>query len=197
MVEVVAKAGFPGFSMEIRTHQFTLSEELTDSVRHFVMGLGEREWDGYNLFDEKEDCIKELAKVLHHEVGQFNHYAEVRDDLWINGWVNLLFENDSINPHFHSAEKESYYSCNISLDNYISKTVFYPPWGDRNGHIIVQDNVKGRGMFFPQWLWHEVPPIKDPVRYTLGIDIHTDEMMKIADQSAPIRFSRKLNEIYT
>ena len=127
----------------------------------------------------------------------FNHNGEKRNDLWINGWVNILHKHDNINPHFHSAEKESYYSCNISLNNYNSKTLFYPPWGDRNGHIIVQDNGKGQGMFFPQWLWHEVPPIDDPIRYTLGIDIHTDEMMKTADKTAPIRFSRKLNELYT
>ena len=197
MVEVIAQAEFPGFKMKIRTHQFTLSKTLTDEVLEHVMQMDLEAWDSYNLFDTDVDCIRQLAKKLHYEAGQFNRYGEIRNDLWINGWVNLLHKNDSIKPHFHSAEKNSYYSCNISLDNYTSKTLFYPPWGDRHGHIIEQENIKGRGMFFPQWLWHEVPPIEDEIRYTLGIDIHTDEMMENHDTTAPITRSIKLNEVYT
>lgn len=197
MVEVVAKAEFPGFKMEIRTHEFHLTEKLTNDIRNYVMGIGWTEWDSYNLFDHEEDCIKELAKVLHNEVCHFNHNAEKRNDLWINGWVNILYKNDSIKPHWHSAEKKSYYSCNVCLDNYESHTIFYPPWGDRNGHIITQKNTKGSGMFFPPWLWHEVPPISDPIRYTIGLDIHTDESMKDHDKNAPISRSRRLHEVYS
>ena len=199
MVDILATAEFPDFKMRIATQPFVVNETTTNELREYAIGIGDVDWTSYNIFDDAKDheCIRRLAKQIHLNTGQFNENGWTKNNLWINGWVNVLYENESIAPHFHSAEKESYYSCNVSLDDYNSKTIFYPPWGDRNGHIISIDNTKGAGMLFPQWLWHEVPPITDSVRYTLGIDIHTDEMMMAADMAAPIRHSRKLHELYT
>lgn len=197
MVSILAQAEFPGFSMQVHNHEFHLTSKLTDEIREYVSDFKDKPWDSYNLFDEDADCIKKLAEIIHNEVSQFNHYGEKRYDLYINGWVNVLWKWDSIKPHWHSAEKNSYYSCNISLDNYKSKTLFYPPWGDRNGHVIEMENNKGQGWFFPAWLWHEVPTIEDEERFTIGLDIHTADAYHQRDCTAPINRSRVLHEIYT
>lgn len=196
MVDVKAEAEFPNFSMKIYTHEFIL--ENVDEVLDYCLNLKVEndDWDKYNLFNSNDKPIKDMALQIHKEISCFNKNNEIRNDLWINGWFNIIKYGESIAPHFHSAEKESYYSCNISLQNYSTKTLFYPPWGDRHGHIIAIDNSKGKGMFFPQWLWHEVPTSNEKIRYTLGIDIHTDAMMEKHDPNAPIAYSRKLTEFY-
>ena len=199
MVEIRCQILVPNFQMTIYTHEFFLEHDLIDDVLEYCKNLRVKndEWDKYNLFNSDDPIIKKLAIRLHDEVSLFNANGEKRSDLWINGWFNIIPKNCGIKPHFHGAESHSYFSCNVSLDDYNTQTLFYPPWLDRHGHIIRIDNKKGQGMFFPQWLWHEVEPHEEPIRYTLGLDINTDLMMESADMSYPVRHSRKLNEFYT
>jgi len=196
MVDVKANVEFPNFKMTIYTHEFIL-QNVDDVLNHCLnLSVQNDDWDKYNLFSSNEKPIKLMAEQLHYEVSKFNRNDQVRKDLWINGWFNIIYKGESIAPHFHSAETESYYSCNVSLDNYNTRTLFYPPWGDRYGHVISVENSKGKGMFSPQWLWHEVPESNEDIRYTLGIDIHTDAMMINHDKNAPIAYSRRLLDCY-
>lgn len=206
MPQIVARMSVPNFTMEVYNHPFILQNyQLADKLIEYCksQNLLNHEWKDYNIFKSEDPSIKKVAQQIHMEVSQFNENAFKRKDLWINGWFNILECHDSIKPHFHSAEKYSYFSGNICLGDYNTKTIFYPPWGDRTGHTIEMENKKGYGMFFPSWLWHEVPTSLEDIRYTLAFDIHTQDGMDDYWQNqhdkdpAPIQRSVKLYEIYS
>jgi hypothetical protein len=159
---------------------FDLPKNIIDPAKNVIISkFSDAGWDSHNIFLTEHSSISKLKKHLCDTIEQFMIEAQIDDknNLYILGWLNHLQPGQFIQEHFHSLEKNNFFSCNVSLDDYSTKTSFYVPWIDRYGDIFCVSNENGKSCLFPSWLWHSVEN-NNSQRFTLGIDFYTEKRME-------------------
>jgi len=192
------------FNMQADFYKFQLDSNLTKKILLDLKNknLNNDDWNTYNIFSFDDNSIKNLKNSLLENLFVFLNDADINipKKIYALGWLNILKPKDTIAEHFHSLEKNNFFSCNVSLDNYNSVTTFHLPWADRYGDIIEIENLKGSSFIFPSWLWHGVYNV-DKERYSLGIDFYTQERIsdyfeKEHDKNpAPIQYATLIYDV--
>lgn len=146
-----------------------LDADITNSDSH---------WNKYNIFEDlKNDKtiinIKKTIKNAHK-----NFVKSVRgkeEEIYINGWLNVMTKNMKLGEHFHGNHENSYLSGNLTLTETKNSKISYalPNFDEiKSYYLHTIDSKKGHFNLFPQWLWHWVDPIDDDLRIVLGFDLH-------------------------
>jgi len=172
----------PNFQMTANVFFEQLGEELTDEIKECLLAkdLTNEQWTEYNIFSFDDEPIQKLKTKLLEIYDEFLTIAELDEpeQVWFNGWLNILSYQQELPMHSHSCHEHSHFSCNIVLNDCESSAIIFFPWADQLNHHYYHNGYKGSLTIFPQWLWHCVPPITDTYRYSLGIDIHTGEAIE-------------------
>jgi hypothetical protein len=148
-------------------------------------------WNSYNLFNLDLPCsniLKENIKQSYLNFAQVSNFIP-KEKLWVTAWINIIEKNVGIPRHFHSAHINSYITGFISLGN--NNTEFYYP-----EHITCR-NQEGSITLFPSWLFHEVLPISENLRVSIGFDLFTEDAVNFynsvnANKEDSIKYSIRL-----
>jgi len=135
-------------------------------------------WDKHNIFEDLkyDKTIKNIKKNIKNAYKDFvKSVGEREEEIYINGWLNILPKNGRLLEHLHGNHENSYLSGNLILtETKNSKTSFALPNFDKikSYYLHTIDSKKGHFNLFPQWLFHWVDPIDEDLRIVLGFDLH-------------------------
>ena len=160
-------------------------------------------WDKYNLFVEmkKDKTIQYIKKCIKQSYKNFLKSIKAKEEeIWINGWLNVMTKGMHLQKHCHANHKHAYLSGNINLTKTkTSNTSFLiPNFNSPTQYEIYNVNNKlGHFNLFPQWVYHWVKPIEEDLRIVLGFDLNCKKAMDYywkhnADTNWPIKWSIKL-----
>jgi hypothetical protein len=137
-------------------------------------------WTQYNIFTWNEVEISVLKKEILRIHNEFltNLGLPLRNDLWINGWIYPQKKGMSLKPHNHAVHENCYLSANIVLTQNKTTTDFDIPYLSINAGLFELENRLGRMTLFPSYLVHSVKELQDEERYTIGLDIITQQGME-------------------
>lgn len=158
----------------------TLIIKVLNAVAHRETHFSKLHWTQYNIFNWSEVEVSVLKKEILRLHNEFLKELglPLRNDLWINGWVYPQKRGMSLKPHNHAIHENAYLSANIILTKNKTTTDFDIPYISINEGAFELENKLGRIAFFPSYLIHSVKELKDEERYTIGLDIITQEGME-------------------
>ena len=167
-----------------------LESELKDiDIDNLRVGILEREkfiTDGrdisksrYRFFNKdfwQKPIIQSLENEIKEHVVKYLGYQllEVPNELYIQAWVNVMRNEQSIDIHQHYADENSFVSGNICITSNNTKTHYVNPFNyfTLNKQAHHSDNTPGKITIFPSTLPHYTDEhLGDGERITIAFDI--------------------------
>jgi hypothetical protein len=149
-------------------------------------------WQSYNLFSYNLPSLDDIKKNIIESYNQFVQEYNIapQQELWINGWLNVLEPGQQIPIHNHSMHENSYLSGFINFTENNSTTDIHLPQLDKVKEvgIIKIPNRVGTLVMFPQWVFHSVDIVTENLRISLGFDLHTAQSINYSKQ-----FNKNIN----
>ena len=139
-------------------------------------------WIKENIFTWADPCMTQLIRHIRANVEAMRKAMALAPagPLWINGWVNVMRGQDFLVKHCHATHTNCYLSgVWIAGTCEHSTTDFLLPQFEHLEDVgpVRVPNRQGDIILFPQWLFHQVAPIKESLRITVGFDINTQAAM--------------------
>lgn len=125
----------------------------------------------YNLLSQDDPAFNELLTFLRYSYIEYVQTAQLElKDLQIVCWANILKQGESMEPHSHGAQPDSYLSGNMHLEDYSTAT-FYRSCYDPESKLGLP-NKKGGCVMFPSSTQHYTGEhdSKDP-RVSVAFDL--------------------------
>jgi hypothetical protein len=151
-------------------------------LRDYTSDIASTTWVKENVFAWPEPCWSLLASHIRVQVEAMraDMCLAPAEELWINGWVNVMRGQDYLVKHCHATHTNCYLSgvwVASTCEN--SATEFLLPQFEHLDDVgpVRVPNRQGDIILFPQWLFHQVAPIKESLRITVGFDINTRAAM--------------------
>ena len=180
-------------------------ENIFDKKLHFKNSsaeLKDAHWNKENFFSLDYAFVDDAKNAIKKSYEEFakNYGIKLKNNLWINGWINVLSDNQYVKLHCHSLHQNSHLTGVIVIkSNENTCTNFYLPQFEHieDVGIISVINHDSDIMFFPQWLYHSVGKVENDVRITLAFDLFTEESIDFyhannKNLDAPIKRAIKL-----
>lgn len=128
----------------------------------------------YNLFDFASEVpeITDLLNFIRLSYINFVHKDFThKQELVIISWFNVVKDGQKIKEHCHSANKDSYLSANMHLDNYPTNTIYRSPYEPFVEYPF--KNVKGGFTIFPSYVPHKTNEYaeSDAPRVSIACDL--------------------------
>jgi hypothetical protein len=141
------------------------------------LSLDDNYWNKYNIFDidELDTTLLKNEIIKSYYVFMDIYKTQKEQEIWINGWANVLSKGNGLKIHMHGDHENSYLSGNIILsDTKIPTDFLMPQFEHMNdyGKLRLTNPIGGINMF-PQWLYHEAINNTEDIRITLAFDLFT------------------------
>ena len=162
---------------EVKKLPTSLGEVNTSSDGY--TGLGSRsttaKFQSYNILTWNHPEIKKLRSNIAKNIISYNNECSniTPDVLWIQCWYNVLRFKQSIKPHAHCAEPNSYLSGHFNVQVNDTSTVYMSPINQLNNPDMINiKNISGDMTLFPSYIFHYTTPHYSlKPRITIAFDV--------------------------
>ena len=171
------------------TNLILLREEILNREKQITDGRNISK-SRYRFFDKNfwhKPIIQSLENEIKEHVIKYLGYQllDVPNELYIQSWVNVMRNDQSIDIHQHDYTEHSFISGNICITTQDTKTHYINPnnYFTLNKQAHHSENIPGKITIFPSALPHYTDEYKgDKERITIAFDIFVKDHKTITQK---------------
>ena len=171
------------------TNLILLREEILNREKQITDGRNISK-SRYRFFDKNfwhKPIIQSLDNEIKEHVIKYLGYQllDVPNELYIQSWVNVMRNDQSIDIHQHDYTEHSFISGNICITTQDTKTHYINPnnYFTLNKQAHHSENIPGKITIFPSTLPHYTDEYKgDKERITIAFDIFVKDHITITQK---------------
>jgi len=148
---------------------------LTDGYTGLGVDSTTAKFTSYNLLKWNTTETNILRKHIKKNLIEYNKTCgnETPDEVWVQCWVNILSNGQSIKPHSHSTSPECYLSGHFNVQTENTSTIYMSPINQLNDpDVIAIENKENEMTLFPSYIFHYTTPhYSQKERITIAFDL--------------------------